>query len=78
MQSERVDAWEQMNDSILKDGYVWEGSVMLPSDSWEDGVECPGCGKGGFWVVLYVKPDDKDNCVSANQCYNCGHIWRED
>lgn len=70
-------AWTELNEAIVAEGYEWAGNVMLPSDSDEDGVTCPYCDKGGYWVVLYHRIEDNDKYAYANRCYKCGHIWRD-
>lgn len=71
------DEWHALNNQIESDGYEFGGSVFLPSDSDDGSCDCPMCGKTGYWVVLYHKPDNHDDCACANQCYDCGHMWRD-
>lgn len=69
--------WKALNDEIVSEGYEYEGGVMLPSDSDEDGVSCPNCDEGGYWTVVYHHSTRPDDFECANLCYDCGHIWRD-
>ena len=76
-EQEVQDGWNKMNDDIQKEGYAFDGNVVLPNDSDDDGVGCNCCGAGGFFVVLYKHTEKPHLMASTNLCYDCGCFWCE-
>lgn len=76
-EQELQDAWDKMNADIEAAGYAFDGNVMLPSDSNDDGVDCNCCGAGGFFVVFYKHKESPHLRASTNLCYDCGFFWEE-